>query len=110
MDAVAGDAIELYNRLYGELSDFKVEVSDLPNLVITVMEIVELEPMDGDQKKTVAMNLIRRAVREADLSDTQRAIADAFTGEPLSRLIDISVSLSRGEFPLNKIRKRFMCC
>lgn len=68
------------------------------------MEVVEITAMTGDEKKTAVIELVRRAVTDAPISDgTEGILLEMIDDGIVSHMIDAIVSASRGKFHLNAL-------
>lgn len=92
-------------------SEFQLKIASLtisPETIVTVlqyaMEVVEITAMTGEEKKKAVMELVRRAVTDAPISDgTEVILLEMIDDGIISHMIDAIVSASRGKFHLNAL-------
>ena len=74
------------------------------------MECIEVEDIAGMDKKQLAESIVRKLIKESEMSDEKRKIClDLVNAGTLGDTIDLVVSATKGELALNKkTRKKLL--
>lgn len=85
-----------------KIGSMTIESSTIMRVLQYAMEVVELTDLKGEEKKEMAMKLVRQAVQDAPLDDeTERVLLGMINQGILYYMINLIVSASRGELNIN---------
>ena len=95
-----------YTQLKEALADKALNLGEILTLAPLAMEIVEKTPnLSGEERKALALYLVRRVVNEEllkDADDAQKQMAEVVLGTPLEVAMELIIRASNGEYDLNK--------
>ena len=101
---------EIFNYCLEELNK-KIEGIEInaDNIICVLrfaMEVVETTQLKGDAQKEMVVNLVRKVVEVAPISDEkEKLLLDMIDNGILSNTIELVVSASKGEVDVNAVQK-----
>jgi hypothetical protein len=99
----------IYNELYYKLvikiknnfPDIKLNHKILFQILKIIIELLDFYDMTGEQKRELALKILRRYVNESIMSDIEKNLCNILIDDgTLSETINIIISATRGEFDI----------
>ena len=116
MDAIE-DAEEspLFKGLLAKVKSRAMRSGISVNTVTTVlkysMEVVELSDITGSEQRELALDLVKRVIDDANMSNDTRAACDAVLESGiLTGVIDLVVDATKGKLSINAVQKKAKRC
>lgn len=99
------------NILKDKLKQKDISVENVMIIVRNAMEVVESTQVKGEQQKYLAVNLIKKVVVDAPISDEkEKLLLDMLKEGVIGSTIDLVVAASRGQLNINKVQEVVMTC
>ena|ERR1711991_303923 len=89
-----------------KLQETEITVENIMTVVKFAMEVVEVTELKGDEQKNMAIDLVRRVVVEAPISDEkEKLLLDIIDQGVLGNTVDLVVDASKGNLKINNVVK-----
>ena len=104
-----------YNTFSQKMDGKLIKPENIMIYVKYAMELVELTNLKGAEQKQMVIDIIRKIVKESNLSVENESIClDFIESGTLSQTIDIIVDATKGRIDINKptslIKRVLLCC
>jgi hypothetical protein len=105
----------VYNTFSQKMDGKLIKPENIMIYVKYAMELVELTNLKGAEQKQMVIDIIRKIVKESNLSVENESIClDFIESGTLSQTIDIIVDATKGRLSINKpaslIKRVLACC
>jgi hypothetical protein len=105
----------VYNTFSQKMDGKLIKPENIMIYVKYAMELVELTNLKGAEQKQMVIDIIRKIVKESNLSVENESIClDFIESGTLSQTIDIIVDATKGRLAINKpaslIKRVLTCC
>lgn len=105
----------LFNALLAKVKSRATSAGISVTTVTTVlkysMEVVELSEVTGAEQRELALDLVKRVVKDAKMSDDARAACNAIIDSGiLVGVVDLVVDATKGKLSINAVKKKARRC
>lgn len=101
---------EIYLIFKDKTHGLNINSTNLTHIIRYAMETVEIYNLNGNQKKEMAISLIKKLVSECDDENIKNLFLQLIENGSVSETMDIIIAASKGELKLNHLIKTGLNC
>ena len=109
------DFDNLLNLFIKKTENIEIQLTNLSNIIIVAMELIELTELKDIEQKNAVIKLLTTLINYKSINisvNTKSKITEMIENKIIDNIIDTIVSATKGEFNINKKKKKIFkkCC
>ena len=97
---------DVMKMLKEKIGDMEITADTVISVLKFSMECVELTQLKGEEKKDLAIKLVRQVVEEAPISDEkEKLLLDMIDQKVLHGMVDLVVEAKEGKIDINALKQ-----
>ena len=99
-------SVDVFENLKKKIEGIEVNSETIVKVLKFAMECVEVTELKGEEKKDLAIKLVRQVVEEAPISDEkEKLLLDMIDQKVLHGMVDLAVEAKDGKIDINALKQ-----